>query len=211
MAAGREERARVAPRLIPCSSSLRSSQLAMIRHKLSTKSQEAKQLESVLKFCFDQSRVWLNKEVKLSVNSILLDKDLDLDITENHGDTGFAKLFKFGWSKGPSAEQKQRDRMMKLKIRVKGIIKAVTKAPPPDSVINFFETYFTEGNYFPEEFLLQCELARVEFNEVGGCRRIRENRDLVRTMFCNFILVRILIGHVLQYPWNGGEAQQGAP
>ena len=38
--------------------------LAMIRHKLSTKKQEAKQFESVLKFCFDQTRSWLNKEVR---------------------------------------------------------------------------------------------------------------------------------------------------
>jgi hypothetical protein len=160
--------------------------LRVIKLKLTTKPAEKKGFESVLKFCFDQVKSWLNKEVKLAVNSILLENTLDLDVLEQQASTlgGFRSFFGFG-KKKESKEDKFNARMMKLKIRVKGIIKGLTKALPPDTILDFFTNYFEEGNYFPDEFLLQCEIDRMEFNDVvdrkvpgdvGGTKRILANR-----------------------------------
>ena len=179
--------------------------LAMIKHKLETKAAEKKGFESVLKFCFEQTRSWLNKEVKLSVTSILIDQDLDLDVHEQtaRGLGGFTRFFGIGGKKD-TKEERLANRMMKLKIRVKGVIKSLTRDLPIDTIMNFFKTYFTEGNYFPDQFLLSCELDKIDLNDVGGTKRIKDDRNLVKLMFVNFVIVRILIGHVLQYPWCGG-------
>ena len=106
---------------------------------------------------------------------------------------------------GPKAKKKSRDdRIMKLKIRCKGMISAITAKLPPANVIAQFKMYVEEGNYFPDEFLFKVELEHLEFNDVGGIRRITGDRSSLTELFANFVFVRVLVPHIIQYPWECG-------
>jgi len=180
--------------------------LAAKKLKLDTKEKDKKDLELVLKFGFDEVKSWLNKEVKLAINSILLEQDLDLDVQEQSvlGFGRFRSFFGFG-KKKESKEDKLKGRMMKLKVRVKGVIKGLTRNQPPDTIFGFFiKEYFKENNYFPDEFLMACEIERIEFNDnrfkreekrqQGGIKRIIENR-YVRRMRCACIFASRQFNH----------------
>jgi len=93
---------------------------------------------------------------------------------------------------------------MKLKIRCKGMISAITAKLPPANVIAQFKMYVEEGNYFPDEFLFKVELEHLEFNDVGGIRRITGDRSSLTELFANFVFVRVLVPHIIQYPWECG-------
>ena len=176
------------------------------KQKLLTRSEDMKNFKSVLELFFDSSKSWMNNEVKKVIISVLTDKELDLDAIEQvRKDTFLKNIFGKRVSKNPEAVKKRRDdRRMRLLTRVKGIFVGITRAPPPENIVNCYRQYVEEGNYFPDEFLFQAEISMLEFNDVGGVRRVTEKRDLVLVLFANFVFLRVLIPHIIQYPWECG-------
>ena len=60
-----------------------------------------------------------------------------------------------------------------MKVRVKAIASNISKSPMPSSVLtDFLTVLIIDGNYFPDDFLWDCELRNLEFDGLGGTRNM---------------------------------------
>jgi hypothetical protein len=114
----------------------------------------------------DATRVWLGKITKIPLLSIVQDPALDIDVSTKPGlfqaSKGISKWF--GRNRSTSATQTtlgsgktpptaDQSRIVKLKVRVKGIVdaivKAIEKGDIPSGIIEFWKRLTSDGVYFP--------------------------------------------------------------
>lgn len=124
----------------------------------------------MLNVYFDATSVWLGKIVRNPLLSVLQDPALDLDLSAKLISKGFAT--KFGAlfalrsnkstttsSTSSSASDIDEGKFVKLKVRVKGIVDALTKAVEkheiPSGLLEFWKRLTSDGLYFPKSVRLE--------------------------------------------------------
>ncbi|KAG1700294.1 hypothetical protein DVH05_012096 [Phytophthora capsici] len=164
----------------------------LMEKKLAEKASATTDFESMLRVFFDATRLWLGKVVKTPLLSLFQDSTLDVDISTRRSLAGsslrgFAK--KFGGilarrpllRNDPSSESSvDPTKLLKLKVRMKGILqalgKAIDKKEVPSGMLDFWKRISTDGVYFPPSYQLFLEERRsLEFNALGATRRMEFN------------------------------------
>ncbi|KAG2766789.1 hypothetical protein PC129_g86 [Phytophthora cactorum] len=222
----------------------------LMAKKLAEKESAMRDFESMLRVYFDATRMWLGKVVRTPLLSLLQDASLDADISTRSGLTGFSVrgfAKKFGdilarrppppaqslTSNGQLSESVvDPTKLLKLKVRMRGILQALSKAiekkEVPSGILDFWKRISTDGVYFPPSYqLFNEERQSLEFDALGATRRMnfagstlvgqnenwrneefasRNDHEFSRfnVVTVNFLLVRILIPHVILQPWNVG-------
>ncbi|KAL3666554.1 hypothetical protein V7S43_008183 [Phytophthora oleae] len=219
----------------------------LMEKRLAEKESATRDFESMLRVYFDATRLWFGKVVRTPMLSLLQDSSLDIDISTKSslaGSTlrGFAK--KFGGilarrphpsppqalaSSQPSSESSVDPvKLLKLKVRMKGILQALSKAidkkEVPSGILAFWKRLSTDGVYFPPSYqLFYEERLSLEFDALGATRRmdfeesiladVKENDgsdeaakgfSRFNIVMVNFLFARILIPHVILQPWSVG-------
>ncbi|RLN88783.1 hypothetical protein BBJ28_00008416 [Nothophytophthora sp. Chile5] len=129
---------------------------------LAKKTQEK---ENAMRVYFDATRMWLGKVVRTPLLSLLQDPTVDVDISSKTGLTGstlrgFAKKFGGLLARRPVPPNKLSSdqaadpaKLLKLKVRLKGILdalaKAIEKKEVPTGILDFWKRMSTDGVYFP--------------------------------------------------------------
>ncbi|RLN90940.1 hypothetical protein BBJ28_00010474 [Nothophytophthora sp. Chile5] len=155
--------------------------------------------EAVLQVYFDATRMWLGKVVRTPLLSLLQDPTVDVDISSKTGLAGstlrgFAKKFGGLLARRPvppntlSGDQAADPaKLLKLKVRLKGILdalaKAIEKKEVPAGILDFWKRMSTDGVYFPPSVMLvdapeQYQLfpeerQALEFDALGATRRMQ--------------------------------------
>ncbi|GMF41928.1 unnamed protein product [Phytophthora fragariaefolia] len=210
----------------------------LLAKKLVEKENETR---AVLKVYFDATRLWLGKVVRTPLLSLLQDSSLDVDISTKSGVTGssfrgFTKKFSHILiRRSPTPAQSRgylnrsaidQVRLLKLKVRVRGILlsldKAIDREEVPSGILDFWKRISSDGVYFPP-CIFNEERQHLEFDALGATRRMdfddtlnqsdiersEEVSDFPRfsrfnVVVINFLLIRILIPHVILQPWSVG-------
>ncbi|KAK1947915.1 hypothetical protein P3T76_000205 [Phytophthora citrophthora] len=212
--------------------------------KLAEKESATRGFESMLRVFFDATRLWLGKVVRTPLLSLLQDSTLDVDISARRrlaGSSlrGFAKKFGGILSRRsrPSNDLSSESsvdpvKLLKLKVRMKGILqalnKAVDKKEVPSGMLDFWKRISTDGVYFPPSYQLFIEERQyLEFDDLGATRRMEFEGSILtdvkdkrsddeaapqdakcfsrfNIVMVNFLFVRILIPHVILQPWSVG-------
>lgn len=120
----------------------------------------------MLNVYFEATRTWLAKMVRVPLLSILQDPSADLDLSSKTGmavqSKGFARKFGALLARRPvddapvpgsKAAIAQDAKLMKLRVRVKGIvdalIKAIERQEIPTGILEFWKRLSSDGVYFP--------------------------------------------------------------
>ncbi|ETL90205.1 hypothetical protein L917_11046 [Phytophthora nicotianae] len=215
----------------------------LMTKKLAEKKSTMLGFESMLRVYFDATRMWLGKVVRTPLLSLLQDASLDVDISTRGGLTGFRGFArKFGdilsrrpppsaqslASNGQSSKNSvDPAKLLKLKVRMRGILQALSKAidkrEVPSGILDFWKRISSDGVYFPPSYqLFNEERESLEFDALGATERmdfvvstvVDQNVDLdwrcghqfsrFNVVLVNFLFIRILIPHVILQPWNVG-------
>jgi hypothetical protein len=141
----------------------------LMAKRLAEKESAMKDFEAMLRVYFGATRMWLGKVVRAPLLSLLQDSSLDVDISTKSGLAGpnlrgFAK--KFGTilarraplpvvtGTGQSvASTVDPGKLLKLKVRMRGILQALAKAidkkEVPSGILDFWKRISSDGVYFP--------------------------------------------------------------
>ncbi|GMF10532.1 unnamed protein product [Phytophthora lilii] len=216
----------------------------LMAKRIAEKESAMRDFEAMLRVYFDATRMWLGKVVRTPLLSVLQDSALDVDISTRgilaeSGLRGFAKKFGGFLARRPPSPATESSRLglsvgsaidaaklLKLKVRMKGILlaldKAIDKKEVPSGILDFWKRISSDGIYFPPSYqVFDEERQSLEFDDLGATRNMDfdepdyiENRrgdNLTSSGFSrfnivviNFLLVRILIPHVILQPWNVG-------
>ncbi|KAG7393699.1 hypothetical protein PHYPSEUDO_004462 [Phytophthora pseudosyringae] len=222
----------------------------LLEKKLAEKESAMRDFDSMLRVYFDATRMWLGKVVRTPLLSLLQDSSLDVDISPRNGLggsslRGFAKKFggilarrppppaqSFASNGQPRESAVDPAKLLKLKVRTRGLLQALSKAidkeEVPSGILDFWKRISTDGVYFPPSYQLFNEERRhLEFDALGATRKMDfegtilvdqegngSSEDLAsqasngvsrfNIVLINFLLVRILIPHVILQPWNVG-------
>lgn len=119
----------------------------------------------MLRVYFDATRMWLGKVVRTPLLSLLQDSSLDVDISTKSGLAGsslrgFAKKFGGILARRPphpspslTASAVDQVKLLKLKVRMRGILqslsKAIDKKEVPSGILDFWRRISSDGVYFP--------------------------------------------------------------
>ena len=90
---------------------------------------------------------WLVKVIRAPLTSIVIDPELDLDIA--------------GSGKVPRNFEAK---LLKVKVRIHGILEGLWKAEVPRSVRLFLIRFIGEHNFIPAEYMSQYERVRLQFD-----------------------------------------------
>lgn len=135
---------------------------------LDIRESEERDLDRMLMVYFDSTLVWIAKSVKQPIASVLNNPKLNFDLLLSK--PGFGKIFQF------NLKQRTDTAMMKLKVRVKGIVdglfRATAKNAFPAPILSFFKKITTDDAFFPAYFLFEDEHEHLEFNEFGATRNM---------------------------------------
>lgn len=147
----------------------------------------------MLNVYFEATRTWLAKLVKVPLLSFLQDSSADLDLSSKANvahSKGFAK--KFGallarrptndaLAPGSKAAIVHETKLMKLRVRAKGIsdalIKAIEKQEIPTGILEFWKRLSSDGVYFPA-----CVRTRLLLSLCAGLSVVCCLRSSVRTL-----------------------------
>jgi hypothetical protein len=127
------------------------------RRRLDMRDRERIDLAHTMTLYADATKAWLGKCVKAPLAT--LEQDATLDFEPRPYPLEETQMFQH--------------RMMQLKVRIKCIMQGLTSAEmPPDNITDFLITLIDEDNYFPEDYLYEYEIDRMEFNSLGGAVRL---------------------------------------
>ncbi|OMJ81701.1 hypothetical protein SteCoe_17751 [Stentor coeruleus] len=137
------------------------------------------------------TQAWALKAMKSVLVSTINDANLDLLMPNREKDI---------------KKKNFTSKVMKLQVRVTGIIEGLEKItneanmqPPFRS---FFERYTSNKTFIPRNFLSPFEISRLEFNEFGGL--VNQTDDKKRMMLCFFVISKIIIGEICLKPIEAG-------
>jgi hypothetical protein len=124
-------------------------------------------------------RAWLAKAVKLPVMSILSEPAMNLDVrAASSGSGGLAgPLMRCAVGLRLVKTDTLEQRMLKLKVRVKGVLDELEKQSVrhktlPGNVVDFLHKLSCDGAYLPPAFLFEAERSELEFSELGATRHM---------------------------------------
>ena len=124
-------------------------------------------------------RAWLAKAVKLPVMSILSEPTMNLDVrAASSGGGGLAgPLMRCAVGLRLVKTDTLEQRMLKLKVRVKGVLDELEKQSVrhktlPGNVVDFLHKLSCDGACLPPAFLFEAERSELEFSELGATRHM---------------------------------------
>ncbi|DBA00701.1 TPA: hypothetical protein N0F65_001172 [Lagenidium giganteum] len=203
----------------------------VFQKRQSEKAKKLQDLDAMLKVYFDTTRAWLGKLVKAPILSVLHEPSLVLNVHDGNSQLGsslsISKKMGSLFNKHSStvaaaptaaqlaAEKEQKERRIKVKVRVKGIldllIRAIERQEIPSGILEFLKRFSTDGVYFPASYpLFPQEVRHLDWDELGASHRMMEpfapDSEISRAemMLTNFVCVRLLIPHVVLAPWDVG-------
>lgn len=137
------------------------------------------------------TQAWALKAMKSVLVSTINDQNLDLLMPNREKDI---------------KKQNFSSKVMKLQVRVSGIIEGLEKItnetdmqPPFRS---FFEKYTSNKTFIPQNFLTPFEKSRLEFNEFGGL--VNQTDEKKRMMLCCFVISKVIVGEICLRPVEAG-------
>ncbi|RYH26661.1 hypothetical protein EON65_14350 [archaeon] len=87
---------------------------------------------------------YMGKATHVPIHSIVSDTNLDFEIKD---------------------VVLQKQKLLQLKVRLKGLVTAVASAAlPSPSIITFLVSMISDGTYLPEDFLWSCEFNMLDFD-----------------------------------------------
>lgn len=129
-----------------------------VRNKINLRNQTVNDMNEAIKLYNDVAKGWLMKAIKKPLISILQDPSQSFDITE----PGITR-------------ELLANRLMKLKVRTKGIIQAVCDNTDvknmPLPLIMFMSSLTKPKNFCPQDFLTLYELNRLPTDAYGAISR----------------------------------------
>ncbi len=179
--------------------------LAAHKKRLQSKRKEKSELLKAILLYMD---VWDNlmaKACKQSLSSVFTDKQLDFNLNISN-------------------TRRLNERVLQIKVRIKGIIAGITSSPTlPNNMLDFLVTFTESGNYYPKKFLYAYESNNLLFDKYGATTEmlqhvssmVNKNTILVdkhtyldatnvRSVTLAFILIKILINRIILSPWTVG-------
>lgn len=126
----------------------------MVKIRLQLREDKLKDLDEAVAMFNDVAKAWLISKIKKPLMSIVVDANLNLDFTDDK-----------------ATMQVREERLMRLKVRVKGIVHDITMgldASMPMPLLNFFKTLSKEGAYVPDGFLTPFEMNRLTLDDYGS-------------------------------------------
>lgn len=181
------------------------------KRKKATRQAEREFLEKTLLLYSASCDKWIAKVVRIPLISLENDTSVDLDFKPH----SMFDLF--------NAHNKRA--AVQLKVRMVALIESLTEsAVPPDIISNLLIILVDEGNYFKKDFLFDYEKEHLGFDQLGATKFVapevegataegklvkkigRHFVDITRAKMLvqNYLLVRILIGHIILSPWYFG-------
>lgn len=130
--------------------------LTILRRRAQFRAKETAELAKDMVAYSEFVCAWLGRTAKVPLSSAEQDATLDLDPRPV----------------GPgSATGKQR--LMHLKVRVKGVVSALVDAPMPlEHICKFLVMLMEDNNYFPVGYLSEEQRSVLEFSDLGGTRNM---------------------------------------
>jgi len=170
---------------------------------------------------------WFQRVIRPTLQSLFTETNTKIFLSEPnaHVGGGVSKLLKTSirYLSGYSDEKLSRQKMMKLKVRTKTIIDAITKEDVSNTMIDHLVEIFHDGLYYPSDFLYKHEIDTLEFTDIGAVRRLKPilhegESDIERALvlpdmsnitfessrlyilLSNFLICKVLIQEVLLRP-----------
>lgn len=138
-------------------------------------------------------KAWILKAIKHPLISMVRDEDLDLNFLDN------------AQNRSVPIEEK-RNRLMKAKVRLRGILKGLLEQSTADTVpmplISFLANAVKSDQFVPDGFLSQFELGRVQLDACGALQKVSDKQT--QMMVGNYILIKILVSQMLGNPQSLG-------
>lgn len=179
--------------------------LAAHKRRLSSKRKEKSDLLKAIFLYMDLWDSLLAKISKQSLASIFTDKQLDFNLNLSNS-------------------RKLNERVLQLKVRIKGIVAGIVASPAlPSNMLDFLVTFTESGNYYPRKFLYTYETANLLFDKYGATTEMLQHVDSmvnkntilvdkhtyldaskVKSVILSFILIKVLINHIMLSPWTVG-------
>lgn len=147
-------------------------QLAIRKRRTRFKAEESRDLEKDINAFSEYLSGHIGKIIKTPMSSVEQDTTLDLDIRGLRGDS-------------------LRQRVMQVKVRVKGIVTCLAESELPpvkigrigdggemdNPLVMFLIRLIDDNNYFPQSYLFETETKIFEFNDLGGTRNMLVSTD----------------------------------
>jgi len=160
-----------------------------IKNKLSKRETAMKDMESAVKLYVDIAKSWIMKAIKKPLISIFNDMENNFNFTE----PGIDKVTKA-------------NRIMKVKVRVKGVFQAILDATDPKimpvPLIVFLASLLKPKCFVPDHFLTEFELNRVKTDSYGALLPLKTEQVQMITSF--FVVGKVLLGKILLNPVAAG-------
>ena len=148
----------------------------------------------------DMAKAWILKAGKKCFISLFTDPILNLDYDEKPEDPKGQPM--------PKGEYMQR--IMRLRVRAKGLVEALTEAisspslQPPAPLLLFLGGFLKPGTFVPDNFLMSYELNKVKLNSFGAFTDGGVTLIQKRMIIGFFMLIKITVGRILLNPGKSG-------
>ncbi|CDW85260.1 UNKNOWN [Stylonychia lemnae] len=165
-----------------------------IKNKLRLREQTVKDMDDAIKLYNDVAKGWLMKSIKKPLISILQDPNQSFDFSEKGID-----------------DETSLNRLMKLKVRAKGIIQSIAENTDiknmPLPLIIFINSLTKAKNFVPQDFLTEYELNRLNTDSYGAITQ-QLSEDQIKMVGGIYLLGKILIVKILFNPNKSGISMQ---
>ncbi|TNV83734.1 hypothetical protein FGO68_gene7231 [Halteria grandinella] len=156
------------------------------KEKLEKRSAIVEDLKEGLSLYGEIAKAWLIKSIKHPLISLIKDpENLNLNFTI------------------PSLSSvEQQSRLMKAKVRLKGILKGLleqsTEETVPMPLVSFLGSLVKREQYVPDGFLTQFEMDRLNLDKYGALISVSEKQ--VQMVMGNYILIKVLVCQIMANP-----------
>ncbi|KAF0698349.1 Aste57867_11027 [Aphanomyces stellatus] len=192
--------------------------LALARRR-GLRADEAQVMQNMIPVYVEATRVWMAKEVRVPVLSVLQDPTMNFEgfATAPSDKKGlknkYAGLFARKAAASPEA-------IVQLKVRLKGLVDAIVKNKhdAPTAIVKFLVKLTSDGVYLPPTYLADEERRGLEFNALGATRNMAHPFDAesphhsrFNLLVLNFVVVRIVVPLLVLRPWDAGIGNKTKP